>query len=102
VRLLVGAYLGLSALTLVAIVLLRDNTAMVTTPGWVRGSIVVASALLTTVFTEQMARGSRGGYRRVRLVSAIMVAAIVVIIALPGPFPLWGEGRTGCLRDATA
>ena len=62
VRLLVGAYLGLSVLTLVAIVLLRDNTAMVTTPMWVRGSIVAASALLTTVFTALMARGSRAGY----------------------------------------
>jgi hypothetical protein len=95
VRLLVGAYLGLSVLTLVAIVLLRDNTAMVTTPVWVRGSIVLASALLTSVFTAQMARGSRTGYLRVRLVSAIMLVAIAVIIALPDPFPVWLKAEQG-------
>lgn len=95
VRLLVGAYLGISVLTLFAIVLLRDNTAIVTTPVWVRGTIVVASALLTTLFTAQMARGSRAGYLRVRLVSAIMLAAIVVIIALPGTFPLWMKVEQG-------
>jgi hypothetical protein len=95
VRLLVRGYLSLSVLTLAAIVLLRDNTAIVTAPVWVRGSIVVASALLTNVFTAQMARGSRAGYLRVRLLSAIMLAAIVVIIALPGTFPLWLKVEQG-------
>jgi hypothetical protein len=94
VRLLVGTYLGLSVLTLFAIVLLR-NTAAVTTPVWVRGSIVVASALLTNLFAAQMARGSRAGYLRVRLISAIMLAAIVVVIALPGTFPLWLKVEQG-------
>ena len=89
VKLLVSGYLAISALTLVAIVLLRDNSALVTTAVWVRGTIVVASAFLTTVFAAQMARGSKGGYLRLRLVSAIMLVAIVVIIALPGAFPLW-------------
>ncbi|GHO56665.1 hypothetical protein [Ktedonobacter robiniae] len=95
VKLLVGCYLGLSMLTLVAIVLLRDNTAIVTPAVWVRGTIVVASALLTTFFAAQMARGSRGGYLRLRLVSAIMLVAIVVIIALPGTFPLWMKIEQG-------
>ena len=95
VRLLVGAYLGTSVLTLFAIVLLRDHSAIVTAPVWVRGSVVVASASLTTLFTAQMARGSRAGYLRVRLLSAIMLAAIVVIIALPGTFPLWMKVEQG-------
>jgi len=95
VRLLVGAYLGLSVLTLVAIILLRNNAAMVSTLVWIRGSIVAASALLTTIFTAQMARGSRARYRRVRLVSAIIVVAIGVIIWLPGTFPLWLKVKQG-------
>ena len=89
VKLLVGGYLGISALTLVATILLRDNSAVVTPAVWVRGTIVVASALLTTLFAAQMARGSRGGYLRLRIVSAVMLVAIVAIIALPDPFPLW-------------
>ena len=79
----------------VAIVLLRNNTTIVTPAVWVRGTIVVASALLTTSFAAQMARGSSGGYLRLRLVSAIMLVAIAVIIALPGTFPLWMKIEQG-------
>jgi hypothetical protein len=75
--------------------LLRNNTAIVTPAVWVRGTIVVASALLTTSFAAQMARGSSAGYLRLRLVSAIMLVAIVVIIALPGTFPLWMKIEQG-------
>jgi len=95
VRLVIGAYLGISILTLVAVVLLRNNSTLVTTAVWIRSSIVVASAVLTTIFTAQMAHGSRAGYRRVRLVSAITLVAIVVIIALPGTFPLWLKVEQG-------
>jgi hypothetical protein len=53
VKLLVGCYLGISVLTLVAIILLRNNTAIVTPAVWIRGTIVVASALLTTSFAAR-------------------------------------------------
>ncbi|MBV9709407.1 MAG: hypothetical protein JO011_00675 [Ktedonobacteraceae bacterium] len=89
VQLLVGGYLALSVLTLVAIILLQNNPALVTPAVWVRGTIVVLSALLTTFFAARMARGSRLGYLGLRLESAIMFVAITVIIALPGLFPLW-------------
>jgi hypothetical protein len=95
VKVLVGGYLTISVITLVAIVLLRDNTAIVTPAVWIRGSIVAASALLTTSFAAQMARGSSRGYLRLRIVSAIMLTAIVVIIALPGTFPLWMKIEQG-------
>ena len=95
VKLLVGCYLGLSVLTLVAIFLLRNNSAIVTSPVWVRGTIVAASALLTTLFVVQMARGSRSGYLRLRIVSAVMLVAIVTIIMLPGLFPLWMKIEQG-------
>lgn len=89
VKLLIGCYLGLSVLTLVIAFFLRDNTALVPPAVWVRGTIVVISALLTVLFTIQMARGSRSGYLRLRIVSAIMVIAIAVITTLPGLFPPW-------------
>lgn len=100
VKWLVGGYLGLSILTLVAIVLLRDNSTIVTPAVWVRGIIVTASGLLTVFFTVRMVRGSRVGYLGLRLESAIMFVAIVVIIALPGLFPLWmriEQGACGLL-----
>jgi hypothetical protein len=95
VKLLVGCYLGISVLTLVASFLLYNNTAIVTPAVFVRGTIVVISASLMTFFAIQTARGSRRGYLGLRLESAIMLVAIVVIIALPGTFPLWFKLEQG-------
>jgi hypothetical protein len=89
VQLLVGGYLTISGLTLVAIVALRHHHDAVNPAVWVRGVIVVASAALMTSFAARTARGHARSYLRLRLVSAIMVVAIAVIISLPGTFPLW-------------
>ncbi|HKN98627.1 MAG TPA: hypothetical protein VJX10_16025 [Pseudonocardiaceae bacterium] len=89
VRVLAGSYLAISAVTLVAIVLMRDNTAMVNSAVWIRGTLVVASALLTLLFTARAAAGSRRAFLRLRIVSAVTVVAIVLVVALPDPFPLW-------------
>jgi hypothetical protein len=82
-RLLAAGYLGLSLLTLAAIIALRHHAAVVNDAVWIRGSIVVASAALTNVFAL------RGDVRRLRIVSIVMVIAIAIIVAVPGPFPLW-------------
>ncbi|GAB3145146.1 hypothetical protein GCM10027258_35180 [Amycolatopsis stemonae] len=89
VLLLTGGYAALSVLTLVAIVLFRNNHAMVTDAVWVRATIVVASSLLTFAFARSAARGSRKGLLRLRIVSAVMLVAIAVIVVLPGLFPVW-------------
>jgi hypothetical protein len=88
-KLLAGTYLAVAVLTLVAIFLLRHDTAAVNDAVWVRGTIVVGSASLMFVFATRAAGGSRGAHRRVRILSAVMVVAIAVIVALPGMFPLW-------------
>ncbi|GAA2432567.1 hypothetical protein ACFPFX_28390 [Streptomyces mauvecolor] len=88
-KLLVGGYLGISVLTLVAIVLLRNDSADVNSAVWVRGTIVVASALVTYLCAIRAARGSRSAYRRLRVITGVMAVAIAAIIALPGAFPVW-------------
>ncbi|MEV7377335.1 hypothetical protein [Streptomyces lydicus] len=88
-KLLVGCYLGISVLTLVAIVLLRGDVALVTDAVWVRVVIVVASALLMFISAVRTARGSRRAYRRLRILSSVMLVAIAVILTVPGVFPLW-------------
>jgi hypothetical protein len=88
-KLLAGTYLAVAVLTLVAIFLLRHDTAAVNDAVWVRGTIVVGSASLMFVFATRAAGGSRGAHRRVRILSAVMVVAIAVVVALPGMFPLW-------------
>ncbi|WP_290053173.1 hypothetical protein [Amycolatopsis solani] len=89
VLLLTGAYAALSVLTLAVIVLFRHHPALVTDAVWVRATLVVASSLLTFAFARSAARGARKGLLRLRIVSAVMLVAIVVIVALPGLFPLW-------------
>lgn len=86
---LVGTYLGVSVLTLAAIVVLRDHTSIVTPAVWIRATIVVASAALSFSFVRRAAKGSRRAFLRLRIVSAVMVLAIATIIALPGTFPMW-------------
>lgn len=95
VRLLVTSYLGISLLTVVAIALLRNNAAAVNSAVWTRGTIVALTALLTFAFTLRAARGSRRAYLRLRIISSVMVAAIAVIIALPGTFPVWMKIEQG-------
>jgi hypothetical protein len=89
VLLLTGGYATLSVLTLIVIVLFRDNHTMVTDAVWVRATLVVASSLLTFAFARSAARGSKKGLLRLRIVAAVMLVAIVVIVALPGLFPMW-------------
>jgi hypothetical protein len=95
VKWLVNCYLGISVLTLVAIVVMRGNTSAVNDAVWTRGVIVVASAVLMTTFVARAARGHIRAYLRLRLVSAIMVVTVAVIIALPGTFPLWMKIEQG-------
>jgi hypothetical protein len=89
VLLLTGGYATLSVLTLIAIVVFRNDHTIVTDAVWVRATLVVASSLLTFAFARSAARGSRKGLLRLRIVSGVMLVAIVVIVALPGLFPVW-------------
>src|SRR5690348_13886215 len=86
---LVAAYSALSLGTLVAAFFMRHNSAEVTSPVWVRATIVFATSLLMYSFAARAARGGPDAYKRLRIVSAVMLVAIVVIVALPGAFPVW-------------
>ncbi|MFF2144787.1 hypothetical protein [Kitasatospora sp. NPDC058190] len=95
VRRFVTVYLGLSVLTLAAAFALRSHTDVVTPAVWIRGTIVVASAAVTLLLAVRAAGGSRGAFRRLRILSAVMIAAIVAIIAVPGTFPVWMKIEQG-------
>jgi hypothetical protein len=95
IKRLVAGYLTIGVLALVAIVLLRNNAAEVNSAVWTRSVIVVITAVLLLAFIVRAARGSRGAYRRLRIVSIITPVAIAVIIAVPGAFPLWMKVEQG-------
>ncbi|MDO0930221.1 hypothetical protein QQY66_00240 [Streptomyces sp. DG2A-72] len=86
IKSVVGYYLGLCVVTLVALYLLRDHHNLVNDAAWTRGIIVTASAVLTYSFA---ARGNAKGLLRLRIVSIVMIVAIAVIISVHGTFPTW-------------
>ncbi|MEV4760549.1 hypothetical protein AB0J86_36345 [Micromonospora sp. NPDC049559] len=92
---LVGGYAAVSALALGAVAVFRHDPTMVTDAVWVRATIVAAGSLLTLLFAVRAARGDRRMLRRLRIVTAAMLVAVVVIIALPGSFPHWFKLEQG-------
>jgi hypothetical protein len=92
---LTRGYVAVSLLTVVAAVVFRHDTTVVTPGVWIRGVIVAAASLLTLLFAVRAARGDRRMLRRLRVVTAVMPVAIVVIIVLPGTFPLWFKLEQG-------
>jgi hypothetical protein len=89
VVLLVGGYAAVSVLTLGAAALFRHDAAMVTTAVWVRGTVVAVASIVTLLFAVRAVRGDRRMLVRLRVVTAVMLVAITVIVALPGAFPVW-------------
>src|SRR5580658_3509626 len=89
IELLTGGYLAISALAVGATALMHNHPAEVNSSVWIHG-IVVALIVATLA-----ARGHRGAYRRLRILSVVVVVAIAVIIALPDSFPLWMKAEQG-------
>jgi hypothetical protein len=56
---------------------------------WIRCSLVLASGVVVLAIAATAARGSRGAWVRLRIVYPIIVAAVVVIVSLPGFLPDW-------------
>ncbi|MDR2323549.1 MAG: hypothetical protein LBE60_18115 [Microbacterium sp.] len=56
---------------------------------WIRCSLVLASAIVVLAIAVSAARGSRGAWVRLRIVSPIIVTAVVVIVSIPGFLPDW-------------
>jgi hypothetical protein len=81
-QILLGGYAALSVLTLLAIVVFSGDHDVVTDAVWVRGSILAVASLITFALGASMAKGSRAGYRRVRIIALAQVVAVVVIEAM--------------------
>jgi hypothetical protein len=89
IRVLLGAYLLAGIATLAVVVVLRGHAGIVNTAVWTRTVIVGITAVVLYAAGSRAARGSRGAYRRLCIISAITVLAIAIIVVVPGPFPTW-------------
>lgn len=82
-------FLVLSAATLVAIIVMRDDPDLVTDTVWIRCTLVLSSSVVTLIFMIGALRGSRAAFNRTRLISAVILIAVCVIVAIPGFLPTW-------------
>ena len=92
---LIGCYLGIAVLGFAIAFLFQGDRQVVNSVVWVRDSLMLASAVLLCVFARLAVLGSRRAFTRVRIVSVVIPLAIVVLIALPVPFPLWMRVQQG-------
>jgi len=86
---LLAAFLVISLGTVAAAVLMRHHPALVTPAVWIRTPLVATSAAVLLLFARRAATGHRASFRRLRLISMVVLAAIVVVVAWPGAFPTW-------------
>jgi hypothetical protein len=86
---LLTAFLVISVATLVAVVAMRHHPALVTPAVWIRSSLVAAGALVLVLIARRAAAGHTGSFRRLRIISMVVLAAIIAVVAWPGAFPVW-------------
>lgn len=99
----IGGHLAVSVLTLGVAAALSGRTSAVDSAVWIRATLVAAGAVVLYVCAARAAHGSRGAYRRLRILSAVTLAAIVAVVSLPGTFPLWLKAeQAGCGLLVTA
>ena len=86
---LLTAFLVISLSTVVAVVLMRHHPGLVTTAVWVRTSLVAASAAVLLLVARRAAAGHHGSFRRLRIISMVVLIAVIAVVAWPGAFPVW-------------
>jgi hypothetical protein len=89
VLLLVSAFLAVSTGMLVFLAGASAAGAGIDGAIWTRCSFVVGSAIVLLLLAVYGARGARRAFVRLRIVSPVVVAAIVVIVSIPGFLPDW-------------
>jgi len=86
---LVGAYVVLSGLTVVAIATFASVAPSLVNPqAWVRGIIVAVTSALTFVFARRAATGNARALLRLRIIVVIILVAIGAVLFLV-PLPGW-------------
>lgn len=89
VKWLVGVYVGLSTLTVAAIITFSAVAPGLVNPqAQVRGIIVAATSLLSFVFASRAARGDTRALLRLRIVVAIVIVAVIAVLFFV-PLPSW-------------
>jgi hypothetical protein len=86
---LAALFVGVSAAMIAFLAGVVATRTAVDVAVWIRCSLVLGSAVLLLVFATRAASGSRSSWIRLRIVSPIVVVAVIVIVAIPGLLPGW-------------
>ena len=89
VLILLTTFLGVSVAMMAALVALTAAGVGVDIAIWIRCSFVLASSVTLLIIAVFAARGSRRSLTRLRIIAVVVLAAIVVIVAIPGFLPGW-------------
>jgi hypothetical protein len=89
VLILLTAFLVVCVAMLAVLVVLSATGVGVDIAVWIRCSLVFGSAVILLLFGAGAARGSRNAWVRLRIVSPIIVVAVIVIVSIPGFLPDW-------------
>jgi hypothetical protein len=84
------AAFALVSLAMEAVLVVQSVSAVSVDGGtWTRCSLVLASSIVLLLLAVGAVRGSRPAFRRLRVVSPIVVVAVVVVVSIPGFLPDW-------------
>ncbi|NNC12269.1 hypothetical protein HII28_10315 [Planctomonas sp. JC2975] len=89
VRTLLAVYFGVSAAMIVAIGVLSALGNAQDPAVWIRCSLVLGSAAVLLAIMARATRGSRSALIRLRIITPVVLAAIIVIVSIPGFLPGW-------------
>jgi hypothetical protein len=86
---LLAGFLAVSTAMEAVLVVQSATGTIVDSAIWIRCSLVLASSVVLLAIAAAAARGSRGAWRRLRIISPIVVVAVIVIVSIPGFLPDW-------------
>ncbi|MGW0537390.1 hypothetical protein [Streptomyces sp. NPDC003032] len=85
----IKVYGALSAVALLAVIVVSSSGHMVNTFMWVRAVLLPVAAVLIYRMTVSASRGSRRAFERVSALAVIMPIAIIGVDLIPGVCPPW-------------
>jgi len=89
IRALLLVYLAATVATIAVLAARHADTAFATDEAWGHAVVVLVFATLLVPAASRAAKGSRGAYRRLLIVSIVIPVASVVLVALPHLLPGW-------------
>ncbi|GAA0424150.1 hypothetical protein [Leifsonia naganoensis] len=86
---LLTAFLAVSVAMEAALIVQSTSGGDVAIAVWIRCSLVLGSAVVLLLIARSAARGSRSSWLRLVIIAPVVVAAVIVIVSIPGFLPDW-------------